>query len=248
MSALIAEVQVGDLAKAIKSALVFAGSEGLSQQYAYVRFDRVGDNLYLTSGDRYQVASVRIEAEPGDSEVFEGPIYVEVASLKAAMVWLKPGRTKPSVRILVGNLTELVRPDTKERLELVHCDDPSPLPPAFQEPLAPIDWDCIIDMENPSRFAVSPELITKLARAAQSPDDAILVESGNLPHSPITFRIGTYMLVTLAPKDGRNGNSTTVAPNDYGTRRSWHDALTAMKLVRGSNNAQQSLDAAHRTA
>lgn len=232
------EVLVADLAKAVKSALVFAGDDDLFLRYAYVRFDQEGDHLYLTAGDKYQVGSVRVEAE---GEELPDRLFLTAESLKRALVWLKPGRTKPTVQLRVGVLTGLFRPDTKETFFLDHCDEPSPLPPVFPEPYSPIDWDRL-GPELGGRFAVSPELITKVARAAWNNTDAVIVEPGGTPHSPLTFRIGTYLVAILAPKDGRNGNETTNAPNAEATRRSWHQALQAMKLTR---NALQGVDPGH---
>lgn len=231
---IIAEVPVAELAKAIKSSLVFAGEDNILERYGYLRFDAFGYHLYVTSGDRYQVAAVRVLM---DQERTKTAVYVTAESAKAAFVWLKPGRTKPLVQLRAneeedgGFLPFLYREDTKESFPLIEADDPSALPPAFYKPSPPIDF---VGLESwtTCRFAVSPELITKVTRAAQNPGDAILVESGGLPHSPITFRIGSYMVAVLAPKDGRNGNTTVNAPNDEETRRSWHQALTALKLTR----------------
>ena len=228
MSYLIAEVLVADLVKAIKSASIFAGSKDVGRNYDYVRIERGHpDSLYLLAGDQYQVAAVCIDADVLPDNTDHPAIYVTTESLKAALTTptLKPGRTKPTVQLRweEGMGLALVRNDLgTDRVYLTTAYDTSPLPPAFQKPLPPIDWDCIIEVENPSRFAVGPELITKVARAAWNNTDAVIVESGGTPHSPITLRIGTYLVAVLAPKDGRNGNPTTTVPNDISTRRSWH--------------------------
>lgn len=223
------EVLVADLGKAIKSALIFAGSDDLFQAYDYVRIEAHAGQLYLISGDKYQVAVVRIEEA---NFVTTPSLYVSTASLKAAAAnFLKPGRTKPTVQLRAGDDgIQLVRQDDLTNpYQLETYTDPSPLPPAFSEPYAPIDWEWAGYSMSP--FAVGPELITKLARAAWAPTDAAIVEAGGLPHKPITIRLGSYLVAVLAPKDGRNGNTTTTAPNSIETRRSWHEALTAMKLT-----------------
>lgn len=239
-----AEVLVADLARAIKSALVFAGDEDLYQRYSYVRFDVYGRSLVLSAGSRYEVAAVKLDSTVGTLEQHSGPVFIDAGSVKAALDYLKPGRTKPVVKVVAfAKTVKLVRQDQQGEPYLLGVyEDPSPLPPAFAKPLEPINWALAaedIELDPVSRFAVAPSLVTKLARAAWNNEDAVIVESGGTPHSPITFRIGTYLIAVLAPKDGRNGNTTTVAPNAAETRRSWHRALTAMKLTRREQGHDQ---------
>lgn len=236
-----AEVLVADLARAIKSALVFVGDEDLYQRYAYVRFDVYGTSLVLSAGSRYEVAAVKLDSTIGVLEQHSGPVFIDAGSVKAALDYLKPGRTKPVVKVVAfAKTVKLVRQDQQGEPYLLGVyEDPSPLPPAFAKPLEPINWTESYLDKKVSRFAVAPGLVTKLARAAWNNEDAVIVESGGTPHSPITFRIGTYLIAVLAPKDGRNGNTTTVAPNAAETRRSWHRALTAMQLTRREQGHDQ---------
>lgn len=249
MNQLIAEVAVADLAKAIKSASIFAGKKDLFVDYAYVRMEFVDNHLYLVAGDQYQVAAVRVPTTTSMGG-HTGAVFVTVDSLKGALAnFLKPGRTKPVVQLRADRDplgVVLVREDQRDAPWVLEPTEvPTPLPPAFGPPMSPISWVAEDHVNLVSRFAVAPELITKVAQAAWNKTDAVIVEPSGTPHKPITVRIGTYLIAVLAPKDGRNGNTTTVAPNDENTRRSWHEALTTMSLTHGASDAHRGVDQAH---
>jgi hypothetical protein len=255
---LIATVEVAALGRAIKSAEVFVGPRDQFQAFDYIRLYRKDDQLYFVAGDRYSVAAVRIPTQHSftDFEDEFTELILTRDSLHNALASLKPGRAKPLIDLNedeLGGITLVRHDDLSNSIALDrHVHEYSKLPPAFQAPMAPIIWGERYNDEDgnygSARFAVQPDLIVKVARASWNNTDAIIVEAGTNPAHPITIRIGHYLIAVLAPKDGANGNDTTVAPNAGTTRDSWYEALTDMHLTPRSNDAKRPMDQPHSRA
>lgn len=227
---IVAEVDVATLAKAFKSALAFTEPPEFAQSYDYIRLFATDGYLYIAAGSRYAVGINRLHS----STLTKGSdLEIRAESIKAAVDWLKPGRTKPRVSVVWEHSLLLRRHDKEsEPFTLETHTAPSPMPPVFDYPYEPIEWTEPADSLKPmaARFAIAPEYLSLIIKASWAKTDAVILEGGQVPSDPITVRIGDYLIAVIAPKYGKN--TTTEAPNIWATRESWWTAAQYSGLAR----------------